>query len=196
MDTVYFSTGNKDKLLISQIICSKFNIKVEQVVAKIDEIQGEKSVFIAQDKARRAYESSSKPIVISDDSWEITALNGFPGPYMKSINKWFKPQDFIRLMSDIEDRRIILHQFLVFYDGNIMKTFKNKIHGKITDKPRGKNIQSPVMTVIELEYDNGMTMAEVFELGKKVVAKRYLAHRDVWHKFSKWYYNQNKISVK
>ncbi len=193
MNTVYFATGNKDKLLISQTICAKFNIKVEQVVVKIDEIQGENSVLIAQDKARRAYEGSSKPIVISDDSWEIIALNGFPGAYMKSINEWFKPQDFIRLMSNIEDRRIILHQFLVFYDGNIMKIFKNKIHGKITNQPRGENIQTPSMTVTELEFDNGKTMAEVFELGEKVVAKRYLTHRDVWHKFSEWYCNQNKI---
>jgi XTP/dITP diphosphohydrolase len=187
MHSVYFATTNKEKLVIAQTVCSQFNIKVFQASADIDEIQGEDPVPIVKDKAKRAYELLLKPIVVSDDSWDIPALNGFPGAYMKSINSWFKPNDFIRLMKEIEDRTIIFHQYLAYYDGDTMKVFRNDIKGKIIHKPRGKNDKSPNMTVTELDIDNGKTIAEVFEQGEKAVAERYLTHPDAWHLFAEWY---------
>ena len=80
MHSVYFATTNKEKLLIAQTVCSQFDIEVFQANADIDEIQGEDPGPIVKDKARRAYELLLKPIVVSDDSWAIPALNGFPGP--------------------------------------------------------------------------------------------------------------------
>ena len=191
MDIVNFASENKEKMLIAKTVCSRFDIEVEQAVFEVDEIQKEDSIIIVQDKARRAYEGLSKPIVVSDDSWDIPALNGFPGPYMKSVNKWFKPEDFIRLMDGKKDRRIILHQYLAYYDGHILKTFKNDIFGKIIDKPRGKNDRSPNMMVTELDHDNGKTIAEVFEQGEQAVVARYLTRRDAWHEFAEWYRNEN-----
>ena len=96
MNKIFFVTGNAEKMLIAQTVCSSSGINVEQVIIEIDEIQGEDPMIIVQDKARRAYEGLAKPIVVSDDSWDIPALNGFPGPYMKSMNKWFKSEDFLR----------------------------------------------------------------------------------------------------
>ena len=192
MDTIYFATGNKEKMLIAQTVCSISNIKVEQANIDIDEIQGEDPVIIVQDKARRAFDGLLKPVVVSDDSWDIPALNGFPGPYMKSINKWFKSGDFLRLMSGIEDRTIILHQFLAYYDGNTMKVFSNDIHGKVIDEPRGKNDRSPSMTVTVLENNNGKTIAEVFEQGEMAIAERYINRPEAWHGFVEWFSSINK----
>ena len=135
--------------------------------------------------------SFSKPIVVSDDSWDIPALNGFPGPYMKSINMWFKPEDFLRLMNGVQERAIILHQYLAYYDGSMMQVFKNDIPGKIINDARGKNDRSPNMTVTVLDHDNGKTIAEVFEQGEKAVVERYLSRRDAWHKFAEWFNKQN-----
>lgn len=63
MDAVYFATSNPDKLLIARTVCAKFGLDVEQAVIDIDEIQGEDPVPIVQDKARRAYEGLTKPVV-------------------------------------------------------------------------------------------------------------------------------------
>lgn len=132
MDTLYFATSNQEKMLIAQTVCSKFNINVERASIDIDEIQGEDPVIIIQDKVRRAYEGLTKPVVVSDDSWDIPALNGFPGPYMKSINKWFNFDDFLRLMEGISDRSIILHQlddtFLTSTSSKIMPISKIDNH--------------------------------------------------------------------
>jgi len=192
MNTIYFATSNQEKMLIAQTVCSEFNIQVEQAIIDIDEIQGEDPVIIVKDKVLRAYEGLSKPVVVSDDSWDIPALNGFPGPYMKSINKWFKPEDFIRLMKGVNNRSIILHQLLAYYDGSRIKVFSNDIHGKVIEHPRGENNRSPNMTVTVLDQDNGKTIAEVFVLGEQAVAERYLTRPDAWHGFIEWFISDNK----
>ncbi len=187
VNKILFVTTNKDKLLIAQTVCAKFGLEVEQVHLEIDEIQGENPKLIVEDKARKAYENSRQPVVVSDDSWDIPTLNGFPGPYMKSINKWFTPQNFIELMRGKEDREVILHQYLAYYDGKLMKVFNNNIHGQIIDKPRIKAGQPANMTVTVLDHDNGRTIGEVFEQGAKAVEERYLSRRDAWHVFAEWY---------
>jgi inosine/xanthosine triphosphate pyrophosphatase family protein len=105
---------------------------------------------------------------------------------MKSINHWFKPDDFIRLMQDVKDRRVTLCQFLAYTDGNVTKIFKNKLHGKLATHARGKNTKSPNMTITLLDCDNGKTIAEVFEQGPEAVAHRYRNHPDVWSVFIEW----------
>lgn len=192
MSRLYFATTNKEKKLIAQTICAKFNINLQTVSIAIDEIQGEDSLKIVKDKAYRAYDALSKPVVVSDDSWDILALNGFPGPYMKSINYWFKPADFLRLMTGIEDRTFIPHQLLAYYDGKTMKVFTNDIPGKIINEPRGINNYTPFMSVAVLDPDNGRTVAEVFEQGQSAVTERYLTRPDVWHNFIAWFNTQIK----
>ena len=187
MNTVLFATSNQEKLLIAKTVGAKFNLQIKQAVINIDEIQGEDPALIIKDKAKRAYQCLSKSVVVSDDLWSIPALNGFPGPYMKSINKWFKAEDLIRLMDGVKNRTIILQQYLAYYDGSNMKIFSNNIFGKIIDEPRGHNENSPCMSVIILNDDNGKTIAQVFENDKRLKINRYENRPDVWHKFINWY---------
>ena len=190
MKAIYFATSNPEKIQIAQTVCNEVGIDVKPVSLDIDEIQGEDPEVIVRDKARRAYEQLGMPLVVSDDTWDIRALNGFPGAYMKSINYWFKPEDFMRLMQDVEDRRITLHQYLAYTDGTITEIFKNDIEGQVIDEIRGKSDKSPNMTVIVLDSDNGKTIAEVFEQGADAVTARYKNRPDAWHGFIDWY---NKI---
>lgn len=181
MPIIRFATSNKEKLLIAQIVCEQAGIQVRQELIDIDEIQSEDAELIVRDKVMRAYDSLGSPVVVSDDSWDIPALNGFPGAYMKSINTWFAPDDFLRLMANIEDRTIILHQYLAFTDGTKIEIFKNDIVGSIVNMAKGVNVKSPNMSVIALDADSGKTIAEVFEQGEVAVSKRYKNRRDVWH---------------
>ena len=187
MQIIYFATSNAEKVQHAQIVCAEFNISLSVVDLAIDEIQSEDPVRIVRDKVLRAYDKFGKPVVVSDDSWDIKALNGFPGPYMKSLNHWFKPEDFLRLMDGVKDRTIILKQLLAYTDGKTIKIFKNDIYGKIIDEVRGANDKSPNMAVIALDDDNGKTLAEVFESGRPAIIERYEKRPEVWHKFIQWY---------
>lgn len=187
MKTIYFSTTNQEKIQIAQTVCAETGIVVQPVALDIDEIQGEDSELIVRDKARRAYEQLGMPVIVSDDTWDIRALKGFPGAYMKSVNYWFSPEDFLRLMSGIEDRRITLHQYLAYTDGAVTEIFKNDIEGQIIDEVRGTSEKSPNMAVIVLDSDGGKTIAEVQAQGAEAMAARYRSQPDAWHGFVEWY---------
>lgn len=188
MSEILFSTSNPEKTLIAKTICSAKGLNVEQISLDIDEIQGEDPKVIAEDKVRKAYQKIKKAVVVSDDSWDIPALNGFPGPYMKSLNHWFKAEDFLRLMDGINDRTVLIHQYLSYFDGKNIYTFKNDFSGKVTLEPRGKNDRSPSTMITELDIDNGKTIAELFEeVEQGALINRYLTNNDVWHEFVTWY---------
>ncbi len=187
MKTLYFATTNKDKLQIAQTVCRDTGITIIATDLEIDEIQGENPELIVKDKVQRAFEQLGKPVIVSDDSWDIPALNGFPGAYMKSINHWFTPNDFLRLMDDIQDRRVYIHQYLAYTDGNIIKVFTNSIPGTVLHKARGVSQKSPNMTIITLDSDNGKTLAEVYAEGANAIEERYKNRPDAWHEFIEWY---------
>ena len=168
MKIINFATTNREKFITAEAICAKSGISIKQIALEIDEIQGEDPDLIVRDKVERAYIKLGRPVLVSDDSWNIISLNGFPGPYMKSINHWFNPEDFLRLMQGIEDRRITLHQYLAFTDGNVTKIFKNDIHGQIINEIRGN-------------------IAEVFEQKTNILKKRNQNRPDAWNNFIKWY---------
>lgn len=189
MRTIHFATTNKEKIQIAQAVCIEANIMVKPIHLDIDEIQGEEPEKIVRDKAKRAYEEFGAPVVVSDDTWNIRALRGFPGAYMKSINHWFKPEDFLKLMDGVEDRHITLHQYLAHTDGNITKVFKNDIKGQIINEARGKSEKSPNGAVIVLDSDNGKTIAEVFEQGDEAISARHKDRLDAWHALVDWYKN-------
>ncbi len=174
---------------IAQTICAEAGLTVKPVALDIDEIQGEDPEVIVRDKARRAHEQLGMPVVVSDDTWDIPSLKGFPGAYMKSINYWFRPVDFLRLMDGIEDRRIILHQYLAYTDGNMTEVFRNDVAGEIANEARGKSEKSPNMTITVLDSDNGKTIAEVLDQDEDAVIARYKDRPDAWHGFVKWYKN-------
>lgn len=189
MKSIYFATSNLEKIQIAQTVCASEGVTVQPVALDIDEIQGEDPEVIVRDKARRAYEQLGMPVIVSDDTWDIPALKGFPGAYMKSINYWFTPDDFLRLMEGVKNRKIILHQYLAYTDGSVTEVFKNDIPGQIINEVRGKSEKSPNMTVTVLDSDDGKTIAEVFEQGEEAVIARYKNRPDVWHGFIEWYKN-------
>lgn len=189
MKSIYFATSNKEKIQIAQTVCAEVGLDIQPLALDIDEIQGEDPEVIVRDKAKRAYEQLGMPVVVSDDTWDIPSLKGFPGAYMKSINYWFTPDDFLRLMRGVDDRKIILHQYLAYTDGSVTEVFKNDIPGKIISEARGKSEKSPNMMITVLDSDNGKTIAEVFEQGEEAVVARYKNRPDAWHGFVKWYKN-------
>jgi XTP/dITP diphosphohydrolase len=190
MKTIYFVSTNKRKIQLALSVCTNANITMKSIALDIDEIQSENMEVIIKNKVYSAYNQLSSPVVVTDIAWSIRALNGFPGPYMKSINTWFKPEDFIRLMDGVEDRRVIMHQYLAYYDGKITKIFNTNISGTIIDRVRGINLKSPNTTVTVLDTDNDKTIAEVYELGINESELRYKNREDVWKKFADWYKKQ------
>src|SRR3989344_4509071 len=137
-----FCTTNSQKFAKGHAVCKEYGINLTQKIVEIDEIQSEDVIRVAQDKAKNAYALVRRPVVVSDDAWEISGLRGFPGTYAKSINTWFTVDDYLRLTRPLTDKRIIFVQSLVYQDDKSSKLFVKKIEGTLLDKARGnKNLQ-------------------------------------------------------
>lgn len=188
MNTLAFCTGNFEKMENARKVGEKFGVSIEQTPLEIDEIQSEVPEKILLDKLHKAYRLLAKPLVVSDDSWEIPALGGFPGPYMKSINHWLSPEDYLRLTSTLQDRTINLVQRLGYTDGSVIKTFVQITKGELLKEIKGQ-YGSANHKVISLAGDNGLSIAEVYDAGANH-SERGAA--GVWVEFMEWYLAQDK----
>ncbi len=180
--TLLCATTNAEKFALGQAAFAGHGITLEQVLVDIDEIQGEDADMILHDKAKKAFAAIGKPVLVTDDSWSVPALGGFPGPYMKSMNHWFTPEDFMALMHDKADRTVYLEQHIAYIDADEIVTFSKRIKGVFVAEPRGYT-GPPIMRVVELEGD-GMTIAELYDKGS---IQGHGMQPDAWNDAADWY---------
>jgi XTP/dITP diphosphohydrolase len=181
MNDLIYVTGNAIKFRQAAITCEPFGISLQQTELDIVEIQAETGEPVARDKAQKAFALLQKPLVISDDSWMIPGLNNFPGPYMKSMNHWFTPEDWLRLTNTLEDRTITLRQIVVYQDANDQQLFTVDVPGILLHEIRGT---SPFSQSTIVSLDGGKrSAAEFHEKGESAAAQ----HHNPWHEFAKWY---------
>lgn len=183
MRPVYFSTGNAQKFSLGTSVCKDYDIELLQSNLDIDEVQSEDAEYVARRKAEAAYQLVKNSVVISDDAWNIPGLNGFPGTYAKSVNTWFAPEDYIRLTKDLDDRRILLVQTLVYQDHDIQQLFTRSTEGVLLREPRG-DVGVPIQKVVSFEPDATTSISE------KIGTNGHYAGEDtlkVWHDFATWY---------
>jgi non-canonical purine NTP pyrophosphatase (RdgB/HAM1 family) len=183
MNSLVFSTGNPEKFLTAKHTCDKYGIQLMQRDIDITEIQEEDPEKVARDKAMKAYEVIKAPVVITDDAWTFFGLRGFPGVYMHSINKWFTPEDFLRLVLPLEDRSVMLTQHLIYTDDHEQKVFIKQTRGTLLKEIRGESTY-PSFQVITLDGDNGVSIAEAYDLAHNKSTRK---SAQVWHDFAEWF---------
>lgn len=185
MTKILIATGNDFKFAIARANLTHFGIEAEQTVLEIDEIQGEDAELIIRAKAQAAFDALGQPVLVTDDSWNFSGLRGFPGPYMKSINHWFTPDDFIRLTRDLDDRLVTLEQWVAYQDEHECVVFRKDLPGTILTEPRGE-YGAPLMKVVTLEGDDGLSISEMYDAGKAHDETR-IARGSAWFQFGEWH---------
>ena len=181
---IAFITGNPHKLEEAKSVLKDYDITIESLQFDIDEIQHYNPLEITKAKARAAYEKAGYPIVVNDSSWEIPALGGFPGGYMKDVANWFTAEDFLALMKDKNDRRIILHDVVAYFDGEQLKLFISDQTGVFINEPHGEG--TSMNQVVSMEDSGGLTIAEEFAL-RHDGADINPDHFRHWQKFGEWF---------
>lgn len=154
---IYYVTSNKYKLEHAKQFVSGFGLEIVGKKLDIPEIQSQSIEEVVLYKAMAAWSEIKKPLVVSDSGWEIPALGGFPGPYMKDINQWFGSQDFLNLMRDKSDKSIYLNHMMVAVKDGISKVIEQKTWGIIIDEPHGEG--SPIDRIVIMDGMSG-TIAE------------------------------------
>lgn len=184
MSDFTFVTTNDMKVRAAKTACDEFGVSFDRATIDFVEIQSSDGEDIACHKAEQAYAELQKPIVITDDSWLIPALNGFPGPYMKQVNDWFSTDDWLRLTRDLTDRRMILRQIVVYQDAGGQKVFNTDLEALLLSEPRDTNY---VKHFSIISFDNGKhSAAEVTNRGESSI--KDLLHS--WHDLCTWLQNR------
>jgi XTP/dITP diphosphohydrolase len=182
MSKIYFATTNEIKFKSAQEPCKKYGLELEQVYIEVDEIQSENSTKIIEDKVTKVFAQLNHPVLVSDDSWNIPALNGFPGPYMKSINSWFTGQDWVNLMLPHKNKKIYLNNLLAFTDDGINITiFEGTSERVFLTKPSPKP-GIPVLQATSLP-SHTKPLNEMWSEDSAPVIRS----NKVWEDFAKWY---------
>ncbi len=175
---IHYVTGNNTKFNYAKSFFDKKRIDLVQTKLDISEIQSSDPISIAESKANQAWKKIKEPLFVSDSYWMIPALNGFPGPYMKDINLWFTPQDFLNLMKDKKDRTIILKDTIFYIDNQGFKTFTNDYSGIILEKACGS------------KYLTSIDAIASFSDSKKAIAEEtsfsFKEERIAWNNFVDW----------
>lgn len=175
---LFFITGNQIKVQEAQKYCEGITFIQQKI--ELQEIQNSDIAAIALDKAQKAFEITKKPLVVSDNGWLIPAIKGFPGPFMKYINQWFEPQDFLNLMLYKTDRTIIARDVIVYMDKHGHHVIQRDMSGKILYTPKGASGHS-LDKVISFS-PSGKSIAEFKDEG----GFGFDDTENAWHLLSQW----------
>lgn len=184
------ATGNTVKFNIGKHALGRYDIELIQTKVAIDEIQHSDPLKIVAHKAKQAYQEIRKPVIVTDDCWSIPSLNGFPGGFMKYINDWFTPDDFLQLMDKKSDRTIYLEQYVAYCDGGEPKIFFSKIPGKMITTAKGEHGVS-IMKVASFDDDNGLTISETYDQGIEHDEVRMRGRSKCWQELGTWIQAEN-----
>ncbi|KAJ3549676.1 hypothetical protein NM208_g379 [Fusarium decemcellulare] len=100
---VHLITSNANKLADIKSILAPAGISVRNQAIDLPEIQGSiEDISIA--KCRRAAEIIGGPVIIDDTALCFNALNGLPGPYIKSFLEALGPEKLHLLLEGFSDK--------------------------------------------------------------------------------------------
>lgn len=135
---IFLVTGNPKKVEVAKYALGKYDIEVEQLAMDTPEIQSDDTIEVAKYSVKFAAEAAGKPVIKGDFGMFIEALNGFPGPFVKFINKWFTAEKFIKLYRDEENKKAYFIDALGYCEpGNDPICFSTNTYGTLLEKPQG-----------------------------------------------------------
>ena len=128
-------TTSADKLAeINEILGT--NHRVSKI--EITEIQSLDLNQVITQKAKDAYKIIKKPVLVEDISFEIKALNGLPGTFIKFFLKTLGTEGTVALVKG-RDTATKVTAAVAIYDGENLKIFKGEVWGTLSSRNRGEH---------------------------------------------------------
>lgn len=130
---INYVTTNKLKFAIAeQFFSASDEHTLVQYALETPEIQSKSCEEIASFSAIHAAQEIGEPCVVVDAGFFISALGGFPGPFVKYTNEWLSEKHLLRMLDATDDRSAYFLDVLAvgFPDGHT-KTFPRKVEGHL-----------------------------------------------------------------
>lgn len=132
-------------------------VEVEHVPLDCPEYRDDEVGPIAREKARFAYETLCRPLIVDDTGFFVAALHGFPGPYAAYVLSTIGNEGLLRLLEGASDRSAYFVTSVAYADADGIRLFEGRLDGEVTTAPRGTGGfgYDPVFAV------DGRTLAEI-----------------------------------
>lgn len=131
--TINYLTSNTFKFTIAKnYFDSRNDYELIQHTFDTPEIQAASSKEVARQAAVFAARKIGEPCIKLDVGFSISALNGFPGPFVKQVNEWLSEEDLLAMLENKDDRTAYFTDATAigFPDGS-SKVFVKNYKGKI-----------------------------------------------------------------
>lgn len=183
MRTIYFATTNQLKADIAAGVLKEYGVKLLQTPIDVPEIQSLDGKKISEFAAAFAAEKLGKPVVKSDVTYSIAALNGFPGPFVKFINMWLSPDDLLKMMAGKKDRTVTIIEYITYVtpEGKIV-SFAADSKGTITENVSRPNVGT---TLDKILIRNGCGVPQNI-MSKKQLGAFFRKNCEAWHKLGQF----------
>jgi len=112
-------------------------VEIEHVSLEIPEYRDDEVGPIAREKARYAYETLNRPLIVDDTGFMIDALAGFPGPYAAYVFRTLGNEGILRLLEGAPDRSAHFITVIAYADRDGIRLFEGRLDGTVTTEPRG-----------------------------------------------------------
>lgn len=148
IETIIFATGNTDKFRMAQTAFTGTGFHLIQSGIEIPEIQDNDIRRIASFSASWACDKLRKPVVVTDVGYFIAALRGFPGPFIRYVNEWLGPDDYLRLMHGVRNREVTVRECLAFaVPGLPVHCITGEAHGTLAEQRGSKQSDTSMNTL-------------------------------------------------
>lgn len=162
---IYFATGNKAKLAELGYIADYFGYDAEIISAKNEfkvdyDEKGKDCMEIAVNGAKEIFRKIKKPVVTEDT---ITYIEELKGPGLKSNDflKMIGNKNMIKMMESKANRKCFIESCVVYYDGKVLKKFRNKVDGEVARNLSFKKGEPVWVGPTEHEFGGGYNSAYV-----------------------------------
>ena len=105
----------------------------------LPELQSLELAAILKAKAEAAFGALGAPVLVEDVSFEIEAMNGFPGPLVKWMLAALGAEGLAHAALALGDGSAKAVCALAYFDGQTLRTFEGETRGRLVAKARGGN---------------------------------------------------------
>jgi XTP/dITP diphosphohydrolase len=140
MNTIYFITGNKGKLLEAKEKLSSMDIEIVQKNLGYPEVQADALEDVARFGVEYVKEQLDYPFILEDAGLFIDVLNGFPGVYSAYVFHTVGLKGILDMLKEVEaDKRTALFRSVFAYGAPDQKSrfFVGECPGTITKQEFG-----------------------------------------------------------
>lgn len=170
-------TGNANKLEEARRICGE---QLEGRAIDLPEIQSLDLFEVLHCKGEEAWTRLLRPLLVEDTGLELEALNGFPGPLVKSMLAAIGPEGIARLAASLGETGATARTGVLYRDAERTIVGEGAVAGRLVLPGRGAAGfgWDPVFEPL----DSVRTYAEMDPAHKDLIGHRGRAWRDLLDK--------------